>query len=59
MAHGGNLREVARSPAGYNVLAAPMTPEQQATYHTDVCAMEVYVRLPANLYRQYVLSGGP
>jgi hypothetical protein len=57
--HGGGLREIARSPSGYGVFAAPMTAEQQSAFHTDVCAMVVYVRLAEDSYRPYPLSGGP
>lgn len=58
-AYPAQLREIARSPAGYAVLAAPMSPVDQARFRTQVCAMVVYLRLGPDSYRPYGLSGGP
>ena len=58
-AHDGNPREIARTPWGDAVLAAPMSPAQQASLHTQVCAMAVYVSTGPDTYRPYELSGGP
>lgn len=45
---------VATTPSGEQVLAAPMT-----AANTNVCAMEIYVKLSADSYLPYHLSGGP
>lgn len=58
-AHDGDLRQVARSPWGYAVMAAPMSRAQKASFRTNVCAMVVFVQLGSNSYRPYPLSGGP
>jgi hypothetical protein len=56
---GSRLRAVASTPSGEPVLAAPMTAVQQSSYHTNICAMAVYVKVSADSYLPYGLSGGP
>jgi hypothetical protein len=57
--HEGELTEVARSPWGYMVMAAPMSPAQQSSFDTKVCAMVLFIKVGADRYEPYWLSGGP
>lgn len=59
VAPGRSLVQVATAPSGYAVMTVPMTSEQRAAYHTDVCAMVLYVRLGQDSYLPHGLSGGP
>lgn len=55
----GQLRQVASTPSGLTVLASPLSPQEQASHRTSVCAMAVYVRVQSDSYLPYWLSGGP
>lgn len=53
------LSTIDTAPSGMPVVANVMSPEVQARYHTQVCAMVVWVQTGANTYVPYGLSGGP
>ena len=57
--HTGNLRQIAMAPSGLPVLSATLSAQQQASFHTQVCTMTLYVELNADRYQPYGLSGGP
>jgi hypothetical protein len=47
------------APAGRPIFADVMPPAVRAQYHTNACAMELWVQSGPDAYRPYVLSGGP
>ena len=55
----GQVRQVATTPSGLSVLASPLSVQDQASHRTTVCAMAVYVKVQADSYLPYWLSGGP
>ncbi len=36
-----------------------MSPAERASYHTNVCTIELWVKVGPDRYRGYGLSGGP
>ena len=53
------LTLVGATPSGLPILANVMPPQTRASYHTDVCTMEVWVQTGPDSYVPYALSGGP
>jgi hypothetical protein len=53
------LTQVGTTPSGLPIVARVMSPNERAKYHTDVCAMELWVKLGPDSYLLYGLSGGP
>ena len=53
------LTRIGSTPSGMPIVANVMSPEQQASFHTDVCTMGVWVQTGADSYVVYGLSGGP
>ncbi len=53
------VESIGTTPSGMAVVANVMSPALKAEFHTDVCAMEVWVRGGPDSYVPYGLSGGP
>ena len=53
------LTRIGSTPSGMPIIANVMSPEKRASFHTDVCTMEVWVQTGEDSYVAYVLSGGP
>jgi len=54
-----NLTGVDTAPSGMPVLANVISPSDRARYRTNVCAMELWVKIGSDEYLGYGLSGGP
>ena len=50
---------IGSTPSGLPIVANVMSAETRASFHTDVCTMEVWVQTGADSYVGYGLSGGP
>ena len=55
----GGLTRIGSTPSGLPIVANLMSPETRASFHTDVCTMEVWVQTGPDSYVVYGLSGGP
>jgi len=55
----GGLTQVDSTPSGLPVVANVMSPAQRAANRTNICTMELWVKIGADRYRIYGLSGGP
>jgi hypothetical protein len=55
----GPLQQVATTPSGMPVLAAPFKDAQKAAYRSNVCAFVVFVKVSDDHFLAYGLSGGP
>jgi hypothetical protein len=53
------LTRIDTAPSGMPIVANVIPPRVLAQYHSDVCAMEVWVQTGPDAYRGYGLSGGP
>jgi hypothetical protein len=53
------LTRIGSTPAGLPIVANVMSPQTRASFHTDVCTMEVWVQTGPDSYIDYGLSGGP
>jgi hypothetical protein len=53
------LTRIGSTPSGMPIVANVMSPETRASFHTDVCTMEVWVETAPDSYVGYGLSGGP
>ena len=53
------LTRIGSTPSGMPIVANVMSAEKRASFHTDVCTMEVWVQTGADAYVGYGLSGGP
>jgi len=53
------LTQIGSTPSGLRIVANVMPPAVRAAYHTNVCAMEVFVHTGPDRYLPYGLSGGP
>jgi hypothetical protein len=53
------LTRVGSTPSGLPIVANVMSLETRASFHTDVCTMEVWVQTGPDSYVVYGLSGGP
>lgn len=56
--HSG-LTQVDSTPSGLPIVANVMSTAERASYHTNVCTMEVWVKTGRDSYIGYGLSGGP
>lgn len=57
--HLQGLTRIGTAPSGMPIVAYVAPPSVRAKFHTDVCAMEVWVRSGSDSYVGYGLSGGP
>jgi hypothetical protein len=53
------LTRIGSTPSGLPIVANVMSLETRASFHTDVCTMEVWVQTGPDSYVVYGLSGGP
>jgi len=53
------LTAIDAAPSRMPVLANVMTLPEKARYHTDVCAMTLWVKTGSDAYVAYSLTGGP
>lgn len=53
------LTRIDTAPSGMPIIAHIVPPQVRAQYHTDVCAMEIWVQTGRDAYLGYGLSGGP
>jgi hypothetical protein len=53
------LNRIGSTPAGLPIVAHVMSSETRASYHTNVCTMELWVQTEPDGYVVYGLSGGP
>ena len=53
------LTRIDTAPSGMPIVANVIPPRVRASYHTDVCAMEIWVQTGEDAYLGYELSGGP
>ena len=53
------LTRIGSTPSGLPIVANVMSPETRASFHTNVCTMEVWVQTGPDSYNGYGLSGGP
>jgi hypothetical protein len=53
------LTRIGSTPSGLPIVANVMSAETRASFHTDVCTMEVWVQTANDGYVSYSLSGGP
>jgi hypothetical protein len=53
------LTQVDTAPSGMPVVTNVISPSLRARYHTNVCAMRLWVKSGSNSYIGYSLSGGP
>jgi hypothetical protein len=54
-----SLTRIDTAPSGMPIVAHVIPPQVRAQYHTDVCAMEIWVQTGEDAYLGYGLSGGP
>ena len=54
-----NLTGIETAPSGMPVLANVISLSDRARYRTNVCAMELWVKIGSDEYLGYGLSGGP
>lgn len=57
--HQAGLTRIDSTPSGMPILANVLPPDVRAEYHTDVCAMGLWVQTGPDTYLAYGLSGGP
>ncbi len=53
------LTQIDTAPSGMPIIANVLPPDLRAHYHTNVCAMVVWVQTEPDAYVAYSLSGGP
>jgi hypothetical protein len=53
------LTQVDTAPSGMPIVTNVIPPDVRAKYHTNVCAMVLWVQTGMNTYVGYGLSGGP
>ena len=53
------LTAIDTATSGMPVLANVMSPTERTRYHTDVCAMTLWVKTGSDAYVAYSLTGGP
>ena len=53
------LTRVGTTPSGMLIVANVMSPATRASFHTNICTMDVWVQTGADRYLPYALSGGP